>query len=56
MHTDKSPNRSFGFEVMSGTYVDMLKAGIIALARVTRDALRNAASMRRSSPTFRVWE
>jgi len=35
----------FGFDAMSGEYVDMYKAGIIDPAKVTRSALQNAASI-----------
>ena len=45
MHADKPANRNIGFEVMSGEYVDMLKAGIIDPAKVTRGALQNASSI-----------
>jgi chaperonin GroEL len=34
-----------GFDVMSGEYLDMIKAGIIDPAKVTRGALANAASI-----------
>jgi chaperonin GroEL len=34
-----------GFDVMTGDYVDMLKAGIIDPTKVTRSALQNAASI-----------
>ncbi len=37
--------RNFGFDVMSGEYVDMLNSGIIDPAKVTRGALQNAASI-----------
>ena len=36
---------TFGYDVMSGEYVDMVKAGIIDPAKVTRGALANAASI-----------
>jgi chaperonin GroEL len=36
---------SFGFDADSGEYVDMIKAGIIDPAKVTRLALQNAASV-----------
>ncbi len=39
----KNPN--IGFDVMSGEYVDMIKAGIIDPAKVTKGALENAASI-----------
>lgn len=35
----------FGYDVMSGEYVDMIKAGIIDPVKVTRGALQNAASI-----------
>ncbi|HEY3022712.1 MAG TPA: TCP-1/cpn60 chaperonin family protein, partial [Actinomycetota bacterium] len=34
-----------GFDAATGEYVDMLKAGIIDPAKVTRSALQNAASI-----------
>jgi chaperonin GroEL len=34
-----------GYNVMTGEYVDMVKAGIIDPAKVTRGALENAASI-----------
>jgi chaperonin GroEL len=36
---------NWGFDVMSETYVDLIKAGIIDPAKVTRSALENAASV-----------
>ena len=36
---------AFGFNAMTGEYVDMFKAGIIDPAKVTRSALQNAASI-----------
>jgi chaperonin GroEL len=38
-------NKAIGYDVMSGTYLDMVKAGIIDPAKVTRGALENAASI-----------
>jgi chaperonin GroEL len=38
-------NINIGYDVMSGEYVDMIKAGIIDPAKVTRGALENAASI-----------
>jgi len=35
----------FGYDVMSGEYVDMIKSGIIDPVKVTRGALQNAASI-----------
>lgn len=37
--------RGMGFDALKGEYVDMLKAGIIDPAKVTRSALQNAASI-----------
>lgn len=36
---------NMGFDAASETYVDMLEAGIIDPAKVTRSALQNAASV-----------
>jgi len=38
-------NKNIGFDVMTGEYTDMVKAGIIDPAKVTRGALANAASI-----------
>jgi chaperonin GroEL len=38
-------NPRLGYDVMSGEYLDMIKAGIIDPAKVTRGALENAASI-----------
>jgi len=38
-------NTNVGYDVMSGEFVDMIKAGIIDPAKVTRGALENAASI-----------
>ena len=38
-------NDRIGYDVLSGDYVDMVKAGIIDPAKVTRGALENAASI-----------
>lgn len=38
-------NINIGYDVMTGEYVDMIKAGIIDPAKVTRGALENAASI-----------
>ncbi|MCL5289138.1 MAG: chaperonin GroEL, partial [Acidobacteria bacterium] len=35
----------FGFDAESGEFVDMIKAGVIDPAKVTRLALQNAASI-----------
>jgi chaperonin GroEL len=36
---------TYGYDVISGEYVDMIKAGIIDPVKVTRGALQNAASI-----------
>ena len=41
----KSPNINFGYDALSGVYVDMLKAGIIDPKKVTLSALQNAVSV-----------
>ena len=41
--SDKNPN--IGYDVISEQYVDMIKAGIIDPAKVTRSAVENAASI-----------
>ncbi len=41
----KSENDSTGFDTMTEQYVDMIKAGIIDPAKVTRSALENATSV-----------
>lgn len=38
-------SKTIGYDVMSGAYTDMVKAGIIDPAKVTRGALENAASI-----------
>jgi len=38
-------NDNIGYDVMTGEFVDMIKAGIIDPAKVTRGALENAASI-----------
>jgi chaperonin GroEL len=38
-------NTNIGYDVIAGDYVDMVKAGIIDPAKVTRGALENAASI-----------
>ncbi len=42
---EQTGNLHMGFDVMSGEYVDMLEAGIIDPAKVTKGALLNAASV-----------
>src|SRR3984893_4975442 len=44
-HMSKEKRNNWGFDVMSETYVDLVKAGIIDPAKVTRTALENAASV-----------
>jgi chaperonin GroEL len=41
----KEKERTFGFDAYSGKWVDMFDAGIIDPAKVTRNALQNAASI-----------
>jgi len=41
----EAKNNKLGFDVISGDYVDMVKAGIIDPAKVTKGALENAASI-----------
>jgi chaperonin GroEL len=41
----KTNNNKIGYDVMSGKYLDMIEAGIIDPAKVTRGALENAASI-----------
>jgi chaperonin GroEL len=41
----KRNNPNIGFDVMRGEFVDMIKAGIIDPAKVTKGALENAASI-----------
>ena len=44
-HLSREKRASWGFDVMSEAYVDLVKAGIIDPAKVTRSALENAASV-----------
>jgi chaperonin GroEL len=44
-HLSREKRTNWGFDVMSESYVDLLKAGIIDPAKVTRSALENAASV-----------
>ena len=44
LQAEKQSN-TLGFNVMTGEYVDMLEAGIIDPAKVTRSAIENAASI-----------
>jgi chaperonin GroEL len=41
----RSQPRGFGFNALTGEYVDMFKAGIVDPAKVTRSALQNAVSI-----------
>ncbi len=41
----KDKKTSFGFNALTGEYVDMLKAGILDPAKVTKSALQNAVSV-----------
>jgi len=41
----RKKGKGMGFDVMTGEYVDMIKAGIIDPAKVTRIALQNAVSV-----------
>jgi hypothetical protein len=41
----ESKNRNIGYNVLTNEYTDMVKAGIIDPAKVTRSALENAASI-----------
>ncbi|MCA1645065.1 MAG: chaperonin GroEL, partial [Chloroflexi bacterium] len=44
-HMSKETRNNWGFDVMSEQYVDLVAAGIIDPAKVTRTALENAASV-----------
>ena len=44
-HLSKEKDPAFGYDFNSDQYVDMIKAGIIDPAKVTRTALQNAASI-----------
>jgi chaperonin GroEL len=44
-HLSRESRTNWGFDVMSEQYVDLLAAGIIDPAKVTRTALENAASV-----------
>jgi len=45
VRTGAGKSKSYGYDARNETYVDMLKAGIIDPAKVTRCALENAASI-----------
>ena len=42
---EKTGDKNVGYDVLTENYVNMLKAGIIDPAKVTRGALENAASI-----------
>jgi chaperonin GroEL len=42
---EEAKNDRIGYDVISGEYVDMVEAGIIDPAKVTKGALENAASI-----------
>jgi chaperonin GroEL len=44
-HLSREKRANWGFDVMSESYVDLLKVGILDPAKVTRSALENAASV-----------
>ena len=44
-HLKNEKDNAFGYDFNSNQYVDMIKAGIIDPAKVTRTALQNAASI-----------
>jgi chaperonin GroEL len=44
-HLSREKRTNWGFDVMSESYVDLIKAGIVDPAKVTRSALENAASV-----------
>src|SRR5579864_1318164 len=44
-HLSREKRTNWGFDVMSESYVDLLQAGIVDPAKVTRSALENAASV-----------
>jgi chaperonin GroEL len=44
-YAEDQGNKNIGYDVITGEYVDMLKAGILDPAKVTRGALENAASI-----------
>ncbi len=45
MKQEATGDKNIGYDVLTGEYVNMLKAGIIDPAKVTRGALENAASI-----------
>jgi chaperonin GroEL len=44
-HSGEKKNANIGYDVIADDYVDMIKAGIIDPAKVTRSAVENAASI-----------
>jgi chaperonin GroEL len=44
-HAKEQKNKNIGFDVLTGEYTDMIKAGIIDPVKVVRGALENAASI-----------
>jgi chaperonin GroEL len=44
-HQTEKKNQKLGFNVLTGEYVDMVKAGIVDPAKVTHSAVENAASI-----------
>ena len=44
-HKVRSGNETFGWDALTGTYTDMVEAGIIDPTKVVRSALQNAASV-----------
>ena len=44
-HQQDAKNTNIGFDVISETYTDLIKAGVIDPAKVTRSAVENAASI-----------
>jgi chaperonin GroEL len=45
LHAQQKSNPNIGFDVVTETYTDLVKAGIIDPAKVTRSAVENAASV-----------
>ncbi|MBR6449416.1 MAG: chaperonin GroEL, partial [Fibrobacter sp.] len=45
VHKVKEGNDGFGYNAKTDTYEDLIKAGVIDPAKVTRTALKNAASI-----------
>jgi chaperonin GroEL len=53
-HQDRHASKTWGFDAMAGQYVDLVVAGIVDPARVTRLALENASSVARMILTTEV--